>query len=389
LRRGNPHPRCGAQRGIFALGPQSQLDFADPRSRHRRGAQTRHENRRGGSAPGRHRCAGGCAAAGTAGRRWRAGAGVDRRADRRKALRRGFRAPVVYDAPSGAFDHTPVRPALFGARAVRLSGGQTISCRPAFAALAELARAYRAENSAAITGVAAAKAKEAARLLAAHRPVSMYMHNGVGQHTNATQTSRAIATFYALLGDIERQGGNVVFPKAPANGVAGKEFLPKEMAEQRIGRERKPLGPPARPGNCAAYDIFTAILEGRPYAVKALLNFGSNTVMNTGDSERAQRAFRALDFAVAAELFMTPTAALCDYVLPAASFLEKSNLAMAAFGHRREGKLHVQYRPAVVEPLGERRSDTWIIFELAKRLGLGENFWHGDIEAAYEHELAP
>src|SRR5258708_20356003 len=111
--------------------------------------------------------------------------------------------------------------------------------------------------------------------------------------------------------------------------------------------------------------------------------------MSTGDWQRARAAFRALDFAVAAELFMTPTAALCDYVLPAASFLEKSNMAMTAFAHRQQGKLHVQYRPAVFEPLADRRSDAWIIFELAKRLGLGENFWDGDIEAAYEHELAP
>ena len=129
------------------------------------------------------------------------------------------------------------------------------------------------------------------RVLAAHRPVSMFMHNGVGQHTNATQTSRAIATFYALLGDFDRPGGNVVFPKAPLNAVSGKEFLPKEMAQQRIGRERKPLGPPAKPGNCAAYDIFTAVLEDRPYPVKALLNFGSNTIMSTGDSQRAREAF--------------------------------------------------------------------------------------------------
>ena len=60
-----------------------------------------------------------------------------------------------------------------------------------------------------------------------------------------------------------------------------------------------------------------------------------------------------------------------------------------AFEHRRHGKTHLQYRAAVVEPLAERHSDTWIIFELAKRLGLGDNFWHGDIEAAYNHELAP
>src|ERR1041385_8925423 len=39
--------------------------------------------------------------------------------------------------------------------------------------------------------------------------------------------------------------------------------------------------------------------------------------------------------------------------------------------------------------VSERRSDTWIIFELAKRLGLGDKFWDGDIEAAYAYELAP
>ena len=42
----------------------------------------------------------------------------------------------------------------------------------------------------------------------------------------------------------------------------------------------------------------------------------------------------------------------------------------------------------MVAPLAERRSDTWMIFALAKRLAMGQNFWEGDIETAYEHELA-
>src|SRR6185295_16985242 len=96
----------------------------------------------------------------------------------------------------------------------------------------------------------------------------------------------------------------------------------------------------------------------------------------------------ALDFGVAAELFMTPTAELCDYVLPATSFLEMATVSND-FKHRAQGRLHVQYRPAVVAPLAERRSDTWIVFELAKQLGLGDDFWQGDIEAAYENELVP
>ncbi len=300
----------------------------------------------------------------------------------------GKNTPAVYDACSGAYERDTVRPALFGEHSLRLNDGNPVSCKPVFASLADLAVRYAPERSEAITWVSAQKVWQAALLLAHNRPASVYMWNGVGQHTNATQTSRAIASLYALIGDFDRSGGNVVFPRIPTNEVGGKEFLPREMAKMRVGRDQKPLGPPAKPGNCAAYDVFTAVISGRPYSVKAILNFGSNTVMSTGDSNRARAAFCALELGIATELFMTPTAELCDYVLPATSFLEMSNLA-TGFEHRPTGKTHLQYRPAVVKPLFERRSDTWIIFELAKRLGVAEHFWNGDIEAGYAYELAP
>ena len=51
------------------------------------------------------------------------------------------------------------------------------------------------------------------------------------------------------------------------------------------------------------------------------------------------------------------------------------------------GKTHLQYRADVVEPLHERRSDTWILFELAKRMGMTEQFFDGDVEAGYAYEL--
>jgi anaerobic selenocysteine-containing dehydrogenase len=257
-----------------------------------------------------------------------------------------------------------------------------------FARLSEIAAEFAPERSQKITWVPAKKVWQTALMLAHNRPVSMYMWNGLGQHTNATQTSRAIASLYALLGDFDRCGGNVVFPKVPVHNVDGKEFLPKEAAALRVGRERKPLGPPAKPGNCAAYDVFTAVLEEHPYAVKAFLSFGANSILSNADARRGREALSALDLGVATELFMTPTAELCDYVLPATSFLEMANLT-TAFEHRPAGKTHLQYRSAVVEPLFERRSDTWIVFELAKRLGFSDQFWNGDIEAGYRYELEP
>jgi anaerobic selenocysteine-containing dehydrogenase len=296
--------------------------------------------------------------------------------------------PVLYDAETGAFELEHIQPALFGERSLRGKDGGAISCRPVFQVLAEIAAPFAPEKSEKITWVPAQTVWRAAQTLAHNRPVSMYMWNGVGQHTNATQTSRAIAALYALLGDMDRPGGNVLFPKVNVRDVGGKEFLSKELAAARIGRERKPLGPPAKPGNCAAYDIYTAILEGQPYPIKTLLNFGSNTVMSTGDARRGREALSALEFGVAVDLFMTPTAELCDYVLPAASFLEMGGLT-TAFEHRPQGKTHLQYRPAVVEALAERRSDSWIIFQLAMRLGFGVEFWDGDVEASYRYELEP
>ena len=295
---------------------------------------------------------------------------------------------VLYDGDTGAFEGDGIQPALFGARALRAKDGSVISCRPVFQVLAEVAAPFAPEKSEKITSVPAQSVWRAAQTLAHNRPVSLYMWNGLGQHTNATQTSRAIASLYALLGDMDRPGGNVLFPKVKVNDVGGKEFLSQELAAARIGREKKPLGPPAKPGNCTAYEMYTAILEGQPYPIKALLNFGSNTVMSTADARRGREALCALEFGVAVDLFMTPTAELCDYVLPATSFLEMGSLT-TAFEHRPQGKTHVQYRPAVVEALAERRSDSWIIFQLAERLGFGAQFWSGDVEAGYRYELEP
>ena len=155
--------------------------------------------------------------------------------------------PAIYDPATGVYERDHVLPALFGARILQGKDGKEITCKPVFERLGEIASAFAPERSEKITWVPANKVWQTALLLAHNRPLSMYMWNGVGQHTNATQTSRAIASLYALLGDIDRPGGNVIFPKVPTNDVSGKEFLPKEMAAMRVGREKKPLGPPAQP----------------------------------------------------------------------------------------------------------------------------------------------
>ena len=101
----------------------------------------------------------------------------------------------------------------------------------------------------------------------------------------------------------------------------------------------------------------------------------------------AREALTKLGFHVQCELFLTPTAELADIVLPAASSWESWHVGIntASLGER----VYIQLRPAVVPPQHESWPDMKIIFELAKRLGLGDKFWDGDIEAAFNYQLAP
>lgn len=284
-------------------------------------------------------------------------------------------ATRTYDAPSGDL-------ALDGRCVV---GG--VACRPAFALYAELCRRYTPERVEAITWVPAAQVRAAARMLWDARPVSYYCWTGVGQTTNATQTDRAIALLYALTGSFEAPGGNVTFPRVPTADVSGAGLMPAAQRAKALGLDARPLGP-ARSGWITADDLYRAVLDGDPYRVRALVGFGANLAVTRADSRRGRAALAALEFTVYADLFMTPTTAFADIVLPVTTAWEHENLKVG-FEVSAEAESLVQLRPRVVAPRGEARSDTAIVFELAQRLGFGQEFWDGDVERAWRAQLAP
>ena len=61
---------------------------------------------------------------------------------------------------------------------------------------------------------------------------------------------------------------------------------------------------------------------------------------------------------------------------------------MPSFSTAEETATWAQLRPPVVPPLHESRSDLEIIFDVATRLGLSEQFFGGDIDAALNYHLA-
>jgi anaerobic selenocysteine-containing dehydrogenase len=262
-----------------------------------------------------------------------------------------------------------------------------VLCHPAFELYARLCRRYPPERVEEICWLPRAQVEEAARLIWHARPVSYYAYSGHEHHANTTQTARAMSLLYALTGSFDAPGGNVLFPAPPAASISGEDLPAAKRMAPTLGLAERPLGT-ARSGNVTTRELYRAILEGQPYPVRGLIGFGSNMLLAHLDGAHGRRALAALDFYAHADLFMTPTAELADVVLPTSSCFEREALKLG-FEISPEAQARIQLRPAVVPPPGEARGDTDIVLGLAARLGLGDRFWDGDVDAAYRAQLAP
>ncbi len=294
--------------------------------------------------------------------------------------------PVAYAPDLGSYAADNAKLALFGSFEVETPQGP-VTCQPAFQLTADLCDRYGPEEVERLTGVEAGKVIQTAEILWLSRPVAYMAWSGLEQQSNATQIARAIGLVYALTGNFDEKGGNVQFPAAPSNNVQGDDMLSVQQQAKTLGLEDRPLGP-ARFDHVTSASIYRAILEKEPYAVRGLVSFGSNMLVAHADGERGHQALTALDFHVHVDLFMNPSAETADIVLPTTSPFESEGLKIG-FETSETACSLIQLRKKLVEPRGDSRSDIQIVFDLACRMGFGDKFWNGDIDAAYRHQLAP
>ena len=283
----------------------------------------------------------------------------------------------------------PINPELDVSVEFLSVAGEPISCRSAFGLYRDLCDEYPPDRVEAVAWVPARQVTETARLLFEARPVSYYMwRSGVGQHTNATQTDRAISTLMALTGSFDAPGGNVQFARPPVRDVAGGEFLSPGQRAKCIDLKRSTLGPGRNGWTGTDALVAAAIMDGEPYRIRGLFGFGRNFVVNHADGDQAARALSKLEFHVHSDVVMTPTAAFADIFLPVNTPWEREALRVGFEGSQAAENL-IQLRQAAISSTGESRSDAEIVFELATRLGFGNLFWNGDINAGLNAILAP
>lgn len=233
------------------------------------------------------------------------------------------------------------------------------------------AATFSLERAEQITGVPAALIREAALLYATIKPAAMMPSSTpVVHHTNGVQNQRAAAALVGLTGNFDIPGGNVSQPLGWLE-VGGAGFPTREHQFKmplkwtdlppRLGAERFPVWTDMIDQG-QAMDLPRQVATGDPYPLRGLVAFGLNYRMFP-DSRGWLEAVDKLDFVCVTDLFLTDSAKHADVVLPACSSVERSEL-------RAYPQKYVVYAQPVIEPLGESRPDTDIIYGLAQKLGL-------------------
>ncbi len=251
-----------------------------------------------------------------------------------------------------------------------------------FEKLRERVASFKPERVEEITWVPAETIKRAAEIYATTKPAAIHWGVKIEQNVNCTNAIRALLALMAVTGNLDARGGNVLFSPPPVVRMADfmlKKNLSEEQKRKVLGGEHKLS---AMGSTIPPMYVVKAILEEKPYPVKAMLAFGTNPLLTWPNSKQVKEALLKLDFLVVVDLFMTPTAELADYVLPAATWLEIDDVAFFFF---RAGYVMARRKAIEVE---ECWSDHKIVIELAKRLGLREFFWNS-VEEYLDYILSP
>ncbi len=251
-----------------------------------------------------------------------------------------------------------------------------------FEDLAEHVKQYTPEKVSGITWVPADLIRETARLYATSKPAVIQWGNPIEHNIHTFDTVRALICLMAITGNLDVAGGNVAAhdPKIMGLGPFVRADLIPDKRKEMISAYHRVI---PRLMTIAPSFFQEAILEGVPYPVKGFYAMCSNPMLSYADSRRTYEAFMKLDFIAIADLFMTPTAAMADIVLPVASQFEINDIGHYGLGHG-----FIVARPKIVEPPEECWPDMKIMNELGKLISPPE-LWHDDYEELLEDIVRP
>jgi anaerobic selenocysteine-containing dehydrogenase len=236
-----------------------------------------------------------------------------------------------------------------------------------FEKIAVYAKKFTPSYVEAQSGIYSHLVEEIGHLIIKNRPyISIFPGAGLEHHENGVNAVRALAILTCLTG---------------ALGVSCGLYKPQSMGGRKLTLyDEIPLDGPKAVG-AEDYPVFYGLRKeghtmtamdymlgkGR-YPLRAMVITGANPAVTNPNTAKVEEALGSLDLLVVNDFFMTKTAELAHYVLPAATFLEREEI------HYFTKKQMVNLAQRVMKVEGVRDEYT-LWHDLAHRIGFGDPFF--------------
>jgi anaerobic selenocysteine-containing dehydrogenase len=220
------------------------------------------------------------------------------------------------------------------------------------------ALAWPPERVAEVCGISADEVRGLARDYGTTKPAAIRMNYGLQRVRGGGNAVRLIALLPCLTGAWRHPSGGALLSASGWNAPFKNPNI--ERPDLLAGRNPRMVN---------MSTIGDALLaEASPEfgpRIEALVVYNSNPVAVAPESPKVVKGFQREDlFTVVLEHFMTDTADLADYVLPATTQLEHLDV------HTSYGHTDVLMNQPAIAPLGEAKTNTQIFRELAAAMGL-------------------
>ena len=235
-----------------------------------------------------------------------------------------------------------------------------------------------------ITGIPADTIRELAICYATTKPAAIIQGYGAQRNAYGEQSARGVILLTCLTGNVGISGGSAAgagdcsthkLPKFPVPDNPYNRELPVFLWTDAIdhGKEMNEYDGIRTCDQGIFDDPKDISLDSN---IKMIFNLASNTLINQhGDINRTAKLLKdtsKCEFIVCSDLFMTASAKFADLLLPGISMFEEENITKPWKFTEFLG-----FNNKVIEPLYECKTEYEWIRELAKGIGLEEEFTEG------------
>ncbi|WP_460418386.1 molybdopterin-dependent oxidoreductase [Pseudomonas sp. microsymbiont 2] len=247
---------------------------------------------------------------------------------------------------------------------------------------------YHPERVAAITGLAEADIREAARLIGGAGEWMSCWTMGLNQSIHGTWHSNALCNLHLATGAICRPGSGPFSLTGQPNAMGGREmgYMGPGLPGQRSAlveadrafveqQWRLPAGTLRSEGGEGTVALFEQLKRGE---VKACWIICSNPVASVANRQQVIDGLRQAQLVISQDAFLdSETNRYADILLPAALWAEGEGVMI-------NSERNLTLMPRAVAPPGESLEDWRIIARIACAMGYAEAFDYADAEAVYD-----